>query len=195
MLAPPDVTVLHRAGVVYKLCEDYGPARTCLERALETDPTFHYSAIELGAIAEDTGDKDAARGWFERAITAAPQAIAPYLMAARLERRRGQGWTALEILGRARAVAPDNLEVLAELAEIETSHGNFPGAATYLEAAFAAGLDDPAVHLRYLHLLTALGRYPRLLAHRATLTLRPGSAEEVRADVFAGQAKLAMAYD
>lgn len=194
-LAPEDVTVQHRAGVILKVCGDAAKAAGCFERALSLDPSFHYAALELGALAHVAGDLDAARDWYDRAIAASPKALTAYIAAAKLEHQRGRGWPALALLGAAEKIDPDNMEVQLLAAEVETGHGHFPGSAARLERVFAAGLGDGALHRRFMHQLTVMGAYPKLLAHRASVSFPAGSADAFHADLFSGQAKLAIAYD
>lgn len=107
---PRELRILHRAGVVFRLCGDYREALTLFERALAGTPRFHYTEIEIGNVHTALNDPDDALRWYRLAIEHRPDYPAGYLHAARLEQARGRTSEALAFLNRLHERVPNHEE-------------------------------------------------------------------------------------
>ena len=192
---PADVTVQHRAGVIYRQCGDLMGAVEHFERALSLSPDFYFSTVEIAQIRHEQGDIAVSRTWWERAINTAPGYAVAYRQFAAMERMAGNPAVARGILRKGHEALPAEPDIAAELADIEIYHGNRQGAIQCFEIAFDAGVRRPDLHIKYLSALSELGQYRKLIAHRNAMDLAGAEPETYLADLLSGQAKLAESYN
>lgn len=135
-----------------------------------------------------SGDRFAALGAARRAAAATPDDARAHIVFAAIQRQVGYIDGAVLALERARALEPDNVEMLRMLADMYVRAGRFPEALRVAEAAFAAD-PSPASEIAFGNALLendalaeADARFGRVLA---------GDARDVRA--WIGRARTASA--
>jgi Tfp pilus assembly protein PilF len=192
---PNELRVLHKAGVIKRICGDYVASLEMFHRALAAHPRFHYTEIEIADVHADRGELEDALRWYRQAIDSCPKYPVGYVRAAKLEQSLGRNWDALLIMEHMHQQLPDNIEGNVLRAEILQYHDRRPEAARAYEAAIIAGCEEAQVHFNFMRILTELGRYSEVLAHAARLTPTIGSFLEFHTKVFSGHAKFALAID
>ena len=194
---PDDADILHRIGVIFRLCGAQEPALRSFKRVLEIQPSFHFAEIELGNICSDIGDKVQAIYWFRKAISSEPSYALAYIRAARLEHETGHSNAALKLL---EEMPPDETTLTDRLllyAELLQYHGRRTETVLSYEQAIDNGCEDPRVYFNYLRVLTEIGRYQKVIDKSHQFSRKSGSNPFVAAHcaVFSGHAKLALAVD
>lgn len=192
---PEDVEVQHRAGSVLSQLGVLDTALRFLQRGLELRPGFHYSELEIAGVHVKAGRVDEAREWFKRAIRSRPKYAPTYLHAARLEMAQKRPHSALPFLQSALALEPTNTSVIHDAFRILIYSDQRVRALDLLRAGERHGALNETLQIELVRLLGQLGLYDELIALTAQLNPRPGSALAATADVEAGQATMARAYD
>ena len=191
---PKEMRILHKAGVVMRLCGDGEVALAFFSRALDAHPNFHFTQIEIAGVYADRGETDEALIWYRNAIASAPEYPISYLRAAYLERELGRSWDGLQLLERLHGRSPDHIDCNLLRAEFLEYHGMRVEVAQAYAAAIAAGCTEPMVQLSYMRVLTELADYNAVLDYTSHLSsMEPMLA--FHAAVWAGHAKLALGVD
>lgn len=192
---PDELRILHRAGVVSRLCGDHAQSLDLLHRALAVAPRFHYTEIEIGNVHDASNEPDEALRWYRQAMRSEPSYPVAYLYAARLERARGESQEALRLMEQLYEYVPDDIAGNLLRAELLRQDNRLAEAADALAAAMSAGCEDPAARLDYLNLLGELGDYRGILNCVDDLAPNPRSAFGRQAITLAGHARLALEVD
>jgi len=190
-----DVNILHRAGVVYKICGDLAQALSCFAEALRVLPHFHYTEFEIATVHWQLGNFDEARRWFAMAIASCPSYLHSYVTAAKFERERGKTFAALDLLERARSYDPHDPGLLEELARIQLLHDNQALAIQYFEAAISTGRARDDCYVDYFSCLSRMGCYEKLLLCSEDLPQQKSASLVFQTNVLLGHAMLARASD
>jgi len=96
--APQDVNVLHKAGVVLKLCGAYDEALPFFQQALAVRPNFHFTESEIAGLYADLGQLGEGLRWYRKTIASQPRWVLPYWRAAQLALQLGRSREGLELL-------------------------------------------------------------------------------------------------
>lgn len=190
-----DLDVQHRAGSLLSMLGQHDLALRCLNRALQLRPRFHYSEVEMGLAHARAGRPDEARNWFDMAIQSRPDYLPSYMHAARIEREQRRPFAALPYLQAALALNPAHAGAIRETYDILATTGLAVRALDVLRAGHRAGVLDDSLHSEMIRTLCLLGWYDELIDLTSRLSPRPGSALAAQANVEAGQATIARAYD
>jgi capsular polysaccharide biosynthesis protein len=189
-----DVTISHKIGVILKYCREYEEALSHFHRALQMQPSFHFSKVEIGSIHAELGRAEEALSWYRKAIDSAPEYVLPYILAARIEQQLGRNHLGVALLERACALAPRNREVQVTLAQFLVYQNRRDDAIEVYERAVSNGLAQEQDYISYLTLLNDTGAYDKLAACCAALSPRPESALRQHLTRLLAHAKLAKQF-
>ena len=193
--APQDVNVLHKAGVVLKLCGAYDEALPFFQQALAVRPNFHFTESEIAGLYADLGQLGEGLRWYRKTIASQPRWVLPYWRAAQLALQLGRSREGLELLESACAIDPTNRESQVRRAQFLVYMNRRDEAASVYERLLANGPAKDDEHVSYLMLLSETGKHQQVIAHCATLNPAPGSRLYLHAHTLAGNAKLAVHHD
>jgi tetratricopeptide (TPR) repeat protein len=115
-----------------------GEAERHLRTALRIQPAFGELHHEMGLIALERGDVDAAVRWFERSLELAPRAADAHISLGEALERRGDPERALAEYLAAAALDPDSAQARINAAMLLSLAGREAEAAEYLREAKAA---------------------------------------------------------
>jgi tetratricopeptide (TPR) repeat protein len=189
---PSEMRILHKAGVVMRLCGDGEAALRLFNRALGVHPNYHFTEIEIANVYAASGEKEEALCWYRKAIDSNPDYPLSYIRAARLERELGHIGQGLQLLDTLHDRSSANIDGNLLRAEFLLCCGRRVEAARAYEEAISAGCDDWMALVSYIRTLTELADYRGLVDYVARLTPSAGSPLMIHAAAFAGHAKLAL---
>jgi hypothetical protein len=167
--APQDVNVLHKAGVVLKLCGAYDEALPFFQQALAVRPNFHFTESEIAGLYADLGQLGEGLRWYRKTIASQPRWVLPYWRAAQLALQLGRSREGLELLESACAIDPTNRESQVRRAQFLVYMNRRDEAASVYERLLANGPAKDDEHVSYLMLLSETGKHQQVIAHCATL--------------------------
>ncbi|WP_296712621.1 tetratricopeptide repeat protein [Rhodoblastus sp.] len=188
-----DIEVLHKAGVLMRLCEDDEAALKYFHKVLTLNPGFHFSEIEIGDIYAERGDKKEALGWYLKAKESAPSYRVSYIRAAKIEYELGHAERGLDLLEELHRQAPSDVQCNLMRANFLNFLDKGDQQIAVLSEMIASNCDDQDVHFSYLQALTETGQYHAVVSHAQSLTPEAGSRFEILVAAFSGHAQLALA--
>lgn len=183
---------------------DFAAAYQAAQRALRANPRHAAAHALLGIVLSEANDLSSGEWHFRRALElAAPKAEWLVNLAINLI-RQGRADDADALFARADALAPGNLQVLAQWSKLHELHGDVRRAQELLDRAAAVSSTEDVALLRVAYLvrqgqhreaLALLGGAPDLNGaaqlERGRLYERLGRHEEAWRDWVQGKAKLA----
>lgn len=188
---PRDLNLLHQAGKVMLLGSAHEDALGLFEAALERNPNFHYTEMEIANTFLAMRRPEDAVWWYQKAARSAPAYAPAYRRAGQIMGLIGRNAQALELLRQANTIDPTEPETAAALASQLVFHNLREEAADAYARVAAVGRMRETDLPSYASLLTELGRYDQVVAMTSRLpdNIRTSSGYEMA--VLAGNAALA----
>ena len=140
-LLPGSSLALQRKASLLQRAQEPPRAYAALQEAVATDPYNLGLVRDAAAFAENQGEIDVARGYYDRTVVLEPEGGGTLLRAATFELRHEGAAKALGLLERAAELFPGRAEVLAALGDARKVTGDEAGAQEAYERALAI---DPA---------------------------------------------------
>jgi tetratricopeptide (TPR) repeat protein len=139
--APLDVVVNNNLAVAYSARGEFAKAMKPLETAIRVAPRYWRAYVNMGIAAQGLRDLPLAHKAFLQAIQIAPKQSAPYFFYAKFLADQGDLDRAIDMLTRARYIAPEEARIATAQGQCLTRLGR----TTEARAAFKAALAiDPA---------------------------------------------------
>ena len=190
-----NVHILHKVGTIKQMSRQYEAAIAYYLRALEIEPNFFYTEMELGNTYRAMDRPQDAQVWYEKAIQSNPAYALAYQRAASVRQEFADHHGAAKYLATALALEPDNLHIAGEIA-MGLIH--LTGREDAIEAlapiVAARGAADEHI-VTFMRLLNETGASCRLIDFVAGLRSDASDFLLFHAGLCAGHARLSLSYD
>ena len=152
---PDYLEALSNLGAVLMNLHRFEEALVPLQRASRLCPECEQILCNLGDLALNRDDLDQAESLACSALNVNPNYFDAYILLGKIYRKKGDYDRVLEHYTKARAIRPNDENILGSIAEIQEMRGEFPAARKLLDPLIAKGSVNPLV----LRVFSALSRH------------------------------------
>ncbi|MCK5614825.1 tetratricopeptide repeat protein, partial [Candidatus Pacearchaeota archaeon] len=147
------------------------------QKALQINPSYTYSSINLGYIYESSGHLDKAIDYYRQATEADPESVPAWINLGNSFKAQGKHDEAIKHYRRALEIEPDRSYTHYNLALTLTAHDKIDEAVHHYRQAIRLNTDDYRSHSNLGSILLSRGMTDQAVGHfKRALEIKPGFA-------------------